>query len=284
MTSVLVDRVCGSNFAYQHHSLEQCFDDLAALDRTQVELWGVAPHAHVDLLSDGDARSIRSLAADRGLEIVCFTPEQVMYPVNIAAADDTWRAASISTFHRAAQLAIELGAQRLLLTSGRGQEDEPRRSAWIRATDSLGEITAYAAALGLDCVLEPLQRVESNLVVTADDAALMLSQVASPALGVVLDTVAANAAGDSIDDYFAALGDRVRHVHLIDGSPTGHLAWGDGCLPLGDIVTALDRQGYLGAATIELFGDGRYALNPRPVLARSLDAVAGVCAVSNDAE
>lgn len=284
MTVPLIDRVCGSNFAYQHHSLERCFDDLAALDRRQVELWGVAPHAHVALLSDGEARTIRSLAAARGLEIACFTPEQVAYPVNVAAADGAWRAASVSTFRRAAQLAIELGAQKMLLTAGRGQEDEPRESAWTRAIDSLGEIVTYAAELGLDCVLEPLQRVESNLVVTARDAALALSQVAAPTLGVVLDTVAANVAGDSVDDYFAVLGDRVQHIHLIDGSPTGHLAWGDGRLPLGDIVAALDRQGYAGAATIELFGDGRYALDPRPVLTRSLDAVSHVCAVPDDTE
>lgn len=278
--SPLIDRVTGSNFAYQHLPLERCFDDLADLGRTRVELWGIAPHAHVPWLSDEDARRIRSSAARRGLEIACFTPEQVVYPVNVAAHDPRLRSTSIAMFRRAAEVAVELGAGTLFLTSGRGLEDEPREDGWSRAVDALGDIAAYAGELGLECVLEPLQRVESNLVTSAAGAARMLQAVAAPNLGVALDAVAAAAAGDTIDDYFALLGSNVRHVHLIDGSPTGHLAWGDGDLPLLDIVTALDDHGYAGLATVELFGDGHYALDPRPALARSLRAIAEACTLA----
>lgn len=280
----LIDRITGSNFAYQHHSLERCLDDLAELGRDTMELWGVAPHAHVPWLSDAEARSIRATADRRGLRIVCFTPEQVMYPVNIASPDPRLRAASLAMFRRAAELTAELGATTLFLTSGRGSEDEPREDGWTRAVDAIGEIAESAAGLGLDCVLEPLQRVESNLVNTAADAARMLADVAAPNLGVALDTVAAAAADDSIDDYFSLLGDRVRHVHLIDGTPTGHLAWGDGELPLPELIAALERNGYRGRATIELFGDGSYALDPQPALARSLRAVERASARAADSE
>lgn len=284
MTTPLIDRVCGSNFSYQHHALERCLDDMAELGRTRLELWGIAPHAHVPRMSGADARNIRTAAASRGLEVACFTPEQVAYPVNIAAADDDLRTQSVAMFRRAAEVAVELGAPLLFLTSGRGREDEPRDAAWRRAVDALGDIAAYASSLGLDCVLEPLQRVESNLVTRAADAARMLDEVSAANLGVALDTVAAAAAGDSIDDYFAQLGERVRHVHLVDGSPTGHLAWGDGDLPLGEIVTSLDAHGYAGLATVELFGDGHYALAPRPPLERSLRAIAAASALTTDAE
>lgn len=276
-TSPLIDRVTGSNFAYQHLPLERCFDDMADLGRDRLELWGIAPHAPVAWLTDADARGIRDAAARRGLQIECFTPEQVMYPINIASPDDRLRASSIAMFRRAAEIAAELGAGMLFLTSGRGGEDELRGAGWARSVDALGEITAHAAGLGLECVLEPLQRVESNLVVTAADAARMLTDVAASRLGVALDTVAAAAAGDEVDDYFRLLGERVRHVHLIDGAPSGHLAWGDGELPLIGIVDALDRASYRGLATIELFGDGHYALDPHTALARSMDAIAEAC-------
>lgn len=270
----LIDRVTGSNFAYQHLPLETCLDDLAELGRDQMELWGIAPHAHVPWLDDAAAHRIRDAAARRGLRIACFTPEQVMYPVNVASPDPRLRAESVATFRRAAEIAVELGAGMLFLTAGRGGEDEAREAGWVRAVDAIGEITTYAAELGVECVLEPLQRVESNLVNTAGDAARMLDDIAAANLGAVLDTVAAAGAGDTVDDYFAALGDRVRHVHLIDGSPTGHLAWGDGELPLDDIVDALDRHAYAGLATVELFGDGHYALAPKDALSRSLAAIA----------
>lgn len=271
--AITLDQVTGSNFSYQHRPLAECFDDLAELGRERVELWGIAPHLHVPWASDAEARGIRRLAADRDLQIVCLTPEQVMYPVNVASPDTRLRAASVAMFRRAAELAVELGAGRVFLTPGRGFENEPVDAAWRRAVDAIGDIAAYAATLGLDCVLEPLQRVESNLVNSAADAARMLEDIAAPNLGVALDTVAMTVAGDDVDAYFDALGPLVRHVHLIDGSPAGHLAWGEGELPLGDLLAALGRRGYAGPITVELFGDGTYAFDPKPVLARSLDAI-----------
>lgn len=275
-----LDRVSGSNFSYQHRPLRECLDDLADLGRTGVELWGIAPQLHVQWTSNAEARAIGRAAAARGLEVVCFTPEQVMYPVNIASPDSRLRAASIAMFRRAAELAVELGAPMLFLTPGRGFESEPAGAAWRRSIDALGEIVDYAGSLGLDCVLEPLQRVESNLVNTAADAARAIAEAggggsgSGTGLGVALDTVAMAVAGDDVDAYFELLGGRVRHVHLIDGSPAGHLAWGDGELPLGRILADLDRHGYDGWMTVELFGDGNYARDPKPALARSYAAIA----------
>jgi protein FrlC len=271
--SISIDQVSGSNFSYQHRPLEECFDDLAALERTAVELWGIAPQLHVPWLGDAEARAVRRSAAARGLEIVCFTPEQVMYPVNIASPDSRLRAESIAMFRRAAELAVEFGAPKLFLTPGRGFERESEGAAWRRSIDALGEIAIYAARLGLECLLEPLQRVESNLVNSAADAARALADIGASNLGVALDTVAMAVAGDTVDDYFSALGDRVRHVHLIDGAPAGHLAWGDGELPLAQILGSLASHGYAGWMTVELFGDGGYALDPRPALACSYAAI-----------
>lgn len=271
--SLTLAHVSGSNFSYQHHPLERCFDDLAALGRTAVELWGIAPHLHVPWCSDADARGVRRAAESRGLDIICFTPEQVMYPVNIASPDRRLRAESIAMFRRAAELAVALGSPKLFLTPGRGFETESPGAAWRRSIDALGEIAAYAQTLGVECLLEPLQRVESDLVNTARQAARALAEVGAPNLGVALDTVAMAAAGESVVDYFELLGDRVHHVHLIDGTPTGHLAWGDGELPLERILATLDQHDYSGWMTVELFGDGTYALDPRTALARSLSAI-----------
>ncbi|GAA4193701.1 sugar phosphate isomerase/epimerase family protein [Microbispora amethystogenes] len=266
-------RITGSNFSYQHLPFDRFLDDAAGLGREEVELWGVAPHFHVPWVSDAEARAVRRRAASRGLRVRCLTPEQVMYPVNIASPDTRLRAASIAMFRRAAELCAELGAELLLLTPGRGFEGEPVETGLRRSADALAEIAAYAAGFGVTCVLEPLQRVESNLLNDSRALARMLDEVGAPNLGAVLDTVGMAVAGEGVDDYFDALGDRVRHVHLIDGRPAGHLAWGDGELPLADYLTAFARRGYDGHMTFELFGDGTYAFAPRPVVERCLTAV-----------
>ncbi|GAA2675056.1 MULTISPECIES: sugar phosphate isomerase/epimerase family protein [Nonomuraea] len=271
--TLTLQQLTGSNFAYQQLPFERFLDDAAALGRERLELWGIAPQFHIPQVSDAEARAVRRSARARGLSVHCLTPEQVMYPVNVASPVTWLRAASIAMFRRAAELAAELGAELLLLTPGRGFEDEPLEAAWRRSVDAVGEIAAYAETLGVACVLEPLQRVESNLVNDSRTLARMLDEIGSSNVGAVLDTVGMAVAGESVDDYFDSLGDRVRHVHLVDGSPAGHLAWGDGRLPLAEYLTALERRGYGGRMTFELFGDGTYAFDPRPVVERCLSAV-----------
>lgn len=272
--SLRLNQIAGSNFAYQHFPLETCFRDLAELGFAAVELWGIAPQLHVPWLTNSDAREVRKRASDHGLSAVCFTPEQVAYPVNIASPDTQLRESSIEMFLRAAELAVELGSPKLFLTPGRGFENESVPIAWERSVEALSQITSRAAELGLECLLEPLQRVESNLVTNAAGAERMLADVGSKNLSVALDTVAMSVAGETVDDWFSILGNRIGHVHLVDGAPAGHLAWGDGELPLHEILAALSRHAYEGHLMVELFGDGSYALEPKPALKRSLDRIA----------
>ncbi len=266
-----IDRATGSNFSYQHLPFDTFLDDMVMLGRRKLELWGIAPHLHIPQLDHAALRLIRTQLDDRQLEVHCVTAEQVMYPVNLASPVPWLRENSIALLRRTAEVCAELQAPLLFLTPGRGFENEKTQSAWQRSVDAVGEIASYAGTLGVACVLEPLQRVESNLVNDSRTLRRMIDDVGVPNLGAVLDTVAMAAADETVADYYSNLGTLIQHVHLVDGRPTGHLAWGDGELPLGSYVAALDGAGYAGHFTFELFGDGTYALNPRPVHAQCLD-------------
>jgi protein FrlC len=128
--------------------------------------------------------------------------------------------------------------------------------------------------LGVRCLLEPLQRVETNVLLDAAGVSRMLDEVGAPNLDVVLDTVAMANAGDTVADYVDRFGDRLGHVQLVDGRPTGHLVWGDGDLPLGSYLEQLAAAGYSGKLTFEPFGDGGYALDPVAAWQRNLEAIA----------
>ena len=266
------DQVGGSNFAYQHHTLERCLDDMAELGRTVVELWGIAPHLHIPEADSAHLRKVRGQLRERGLTLSCITPEQVAYPVNIASGEEWLREQSLQFFLRAAEVCSELESPLLFLTSGRGYEDQPAEVAWGRSVEALQNITERAGQLGVACVLEPLQRVESNLVTDVGSLRIMLDDVGSSTLGVVIDTVAMAAAHEHVRDYAEAFGEGIKHVHLVDGAPTGHLAWGDGFLDLAEILRELSQLNYRGALTFELFGDGSYALDPRAAVTQCLDA------------
>ncbi|MFA6941378.1 MAG: TIM barrel protein, partial [Clostridiaceae bacterium] len=71
-------------------------------------------------------------------------------------------------------------------------------------------------------------------------------------------------------DYFRALGKDLVHIHFIDGKPRGHLAWGDGILPLEKYVESLNSNNYEGYLTLEITDSG-YLLNPEKAVGKSIE-------------
>ena len=268
-----VRQLLGSTFSFQHLPLAQVAAILARHGFGEMELWGIAPHLDLFHADDRKVAAVRAMLADHGLSVRIFTPEQVVYPVNIASGDADYRRASVQRFRRAADIAAALGARHLFLTAGRGYETEPQESAWNRAADSLWEIASYAAGLSVRCLLEPLQRRESNILHNVADLRRMMDRIGLPNVDAVLDLVAMACAGDGVGDYLAVFGPHLGHVHIVDGTPSGHLVWGDGTLPLGDWITALAAAGYGGTMSFEPFGDGSYALDPEAALVRNLAAI-----------
>lgn len=266
-------QLIGANFSFQHVAFERVAEILRDFGFREIELWGIAPH--LDLFHDSDAKvqSVKRVLEENGLSIFCFTPEQVMYPINIASGDAAYRRASVERFCRAADIAAELGAKYLFLTSGRGYEHDAPEEAWSRSVESLAGIADHASKAGLRCLLEPLQRVESNVLLNAAGVRRMLDEIGADTLDVVLDTVAMAVAGDTVADYLSLFGDRIGHVHIVDGKPAGHLVWGDGTLPLGNYISELAAAGYSGRLSFEPFGNGSYALDPVAALTRNLAAI-----------
>jgi len=273
MARLASSQLIGADFCFQHYPFERVARVLRDFGMREIELWGCAQH--LDLFHATDARvdQIRRVLHRHGIRTWCFKPEQVLYPINIASGDDDLRRDSIARFCRAADICAALGARYLFLTSGRGYETEAPESAWNRAVDSLRRIAEHAARNGVRCLLEPLQRVETNILLNAAGLRRMLDEIGADNMDVVLDSVAMATAGDTVADYFRLFGSRVAHVQLVDGTPTGHLAWGDDNLPLSSYVSELAENRYAGKITFEPFGNGSYALNPVETWRRCLAGI-----------
>jgi protein FrlC len=230
------------------------------------------PHFSVDDVTLEDARRMRRKIAERGLKLICLTPEQCIYPINIASENDRIRDRSVGYFIRCIDLAVELDCPKLLVTPGWGYTDHPAEPAWERSRDGLSVLARRAESCGIQLLLEPLSPTESNLITTASQLRAMLDEISSPAMSAILDTNAMAVVNDTIASYSEAVGDRLAHVHLIDGTPEGHLAWGDGNLPLGTYLSDLQKIGYDGYMTFE-FTTSAYWLDPLTPMKKSIAAV-----------
>lgn len=269
---ITIDSITGTNFGYNKVPLERWLDDMVTLERTELELWGVSQHIDLFALTLQSVHRLRREFDARGLHLHCVTPEQIMYPVNVASDDPAIVEMTMRMFRNAADLSAELGGKLLFLTGGWGWEGEPIDDARKRSAERLHELAEYAGSLGLRSVLEALQRSESNLDVGLEQLGDLFEAADSAHLGIALDTVAMATSNESITDYFDRFDDRVWHVHLVDGSPSGHKAWGDGDLPLDTYLTELRRVGYEGLLTAEIFG-AAYTYDPTTAHTKNLAAI-----------
>ena len=138
-----------------------------------------------------------------------------------------------------------------------------------RALDSMAEISKKAEQEGITLALEHLSPISSNLVNTAADMRYVLDAIRSPALKAMLDTCQVGLVGERVEDYLRLLGEDLVHIHLVDGTPGGHLAFGDGTLPLKETVETLGAVGYSGFLSMEI-ADRRYFAHPEEADRRSI--------------
>lgn len=272
MTKISRDQIVGMNFHYKHHSLVYFLDAMVRYGFKHIELWGASPHIYVDGLTQSELRKVKQEIELRDLEVICFTPEQCVYPINIAAKEDRIRARSIDYFNKSLEVAKELSAPLLLVTPGWGYEHEANDEAWKRSQDSLAKIAEKAAELEVVLALEPLTRMESNLVTNMATLQRMLSEVNSAYLKGMIDTIPMALAGEDFQGYFDTMQNDIVHIHFIDGKPEGHLVWGDGILPLEGYLEQLETSNYKGYLTLE-FTSYNYVREPDKAIEKTLKAL-----------
>lgn len=264
------DRIAVMNIQYKYFPLSRFLDDAAANGVSNIELWGAAPHFYFPDMTYRDVCAVRREIERRGLKLICFTPEQCVYPINLAGADRELRRRSVRFFEDSIRIAGELGTDKVLVTTGTGYFDgSDRAEAWKRAAENLNELCELAAHYDITLALEILRRDESNLVYDLNTLRRMLAEVSHKRLCGMIDTIPMALAGETPKAYLEALGERLVHVHFIDGAPRGHLAWGDGILDMNGYLEELSAYGYQNYLSLEIT-DGRYFTDPSASVAQSV--------------
>ena len=260
------------NNAYASYTFQFFLDSMEALGLTKVDLWGGVQHFDPYCADAGYIRSTLRKLTERGLSVTAYTPEILAYPYNIASEDDEVRRESIAYIERNIWIAAQLEAPVMLLSPGWGMWDRPKEEARKRSVDSLALLAQRAETLGVRLALEHLTIQSSNLLNCVGDVQKAVSEIGNPYFGAVLDLGQMSVFGENVSDYFQALGDKVFVVHMMDGGPQGHLAFGDGVLPLQQYYADLQACGYRGPITLEI-NDGRYARDPHHALQQCVAAL-----------
>ena len=162
---ISMGRVAAMNIQYRYYPLERFLDDALRCGLSKIELWGAAPSFHPEDMTYLQVKAVREKMKSRGLSLVCFTPEQCVYPINLAAPTQEERFRSLKFFENNLRAAVELGAEKMLVTTGWGYFDNSNQEeAWKWAREGIYDLAELAHAHGLQLALEVLRHDESNLV------------------------------------------------------------------------------------------------------------------------
>ncbi|MDI7493186.1 fructoselysine 3-epimerase [Cronobacter dublinensis] len=239
---------------HQRLPLEHAFRDAHELGYDGLELWGGRPHAFAPDLKAGGIKHVKELARVYQMPIIGYTPETNGYPYNMMLGDERMRRESLDMIKLAMEMAKEMEASFTMISAAHAGYLTTPDAIWQRLADNLRELADFAEDIGMDLLLEPLTPYESNVVCNANDVLRALSMVPSPRLNSMVDICAPFVQGEPVMSYFDKLGDKLRHLHIVDsdGASDSHYVPGEGKMPLRELMRDIIDRGYNGYCTIEL--------------------------------
>lgn len=261
MSFIKREQVAGMNIHYMRYSLDSFLDAQVAAGIQSIEFWTGVPHYYLDPTVYSDCKILKNKLVERGLQLICFTPENCMYQYQFAASKPEIFNKSFDYFSNGIKATAELGCTVMQCNSGWGYLDEDREEAWKRSSEMLSRLAVTAESEGVTLALESLRPEESNLVTTVNDAKRMFDEINQPNMRILVDTTAMGVAGETLQDWFDVFGANIIHTHFVDGNPYGHLIWGDGHHKLEEFLSTLNQNGYTGYLGQEIT-DSRYFTNP----------------------
>lgn len=258
-------QLAAMNCHHRFFELEDFFASARENGYKYVEIWTGPQHFFMDHNGYESVKKLKDLEEKYGIKVIGICPEQTNpKPNNIAAKDLNMQERVLKYFKNAVDVACEIKANQVVVTSGWGFLSENVDEAYKRSVIMLRKVADYAEEKNMNLAIEALQPEESLIANTALELKKLIDEVDRPALKVCLDTGAMARAKDTIQTYFDIFGDKVIHTHFVDvdmDKETTHLTWGDGKRDMAEDIKMFEKNQYHGLLSVECV-NGKYFENP----------------------
>ncbi|HLV03657.1 sugar phosphate isomerase/epimerase [uncultured Georgenia sp.] len=228
-------------------------DDALRTLAPKVKDWGFDTiELPVENLGDWDPPSAATLLADLGLDatvtlVMGEGRELVAADAATVRATQDYLRGVVDAAHTVGSPVIAGPAYTSVGRTWRMSEAE-RRACYAELVEHLEPVVAHGRDAGVRLAVEPLNRYETSLINTVDQALEALTPL--PDAGILLDVYHLNIEETDVPAAIRRAGSRIVHVQVCAndrGAPgADHLPW-------REILTALDDAGYRGPLCIESF-------------------------------
>ena len=216
-----------------------------------------------------DAAAIKARAAEAGMALCTSTA--CSEATDPTSEDPAVRAAGLHYLKQCIQATADMGGTVFTGVTysaiGRKITGRPDEKYWDRAADILRDAARYGADLGVTIGIEAINRYETFLVNTAEQALALRERIGEPNVKVHLDAYHMNIEETDFYTPTKTAAPQLCHFHLSEshrGTPgTGTVDW-DG------IYRALGDTGYQGIVGLESFESVSPAMAAATCMWRSL--------------
>ncbi len=252
-----------SSNAYMHFSIEDTIRKIAELGYTGIEVLADVPHAWPAGLLEERKESIRRTLEEHKLTIsnvnafmmnAVADPRQPYWHPGWTDPDPHYRAIRREHTKRSLHLAKEIGAPHI--TTEPGGQLAPGQT-WDEGADIFYEelmpCVEVAEKLGIGFLIEP----EPELLIEKFGEYLkFIDRIDSKQVGLNFDVGHAYCVGEDPQDWVEELKDHTVHYHFEDIADTRvhqHMIPGHGAIDFDATLLAIEKTGYEGWITVELY-------------------------------
>jgi sugar phosphate isomerase/epimerase len=260
---VELQRFAFSTNAYARHSLKKALKRIHKFGFRGVEILADKPHAWLDSFEPHDVKTLRkqlerldlfvsNINANCTVGFWTDAPPEPFFEPSLISRSRHLREWRLAYTKKALRLGKELGAHNVSITSGKALNGIPPEKAQKLLEEGLKRLLDVAEHLQqrLSIEYEPALFIERTAELKA-----LLQKLDSPYLGANLDLGHVDVIGEDPCQAIRQLKGRIFNLHLEDirGHKHYHRIPGDGDIDFRAIFKELDKIGYTGPLTWELY-------------------------------
>ncbi|MEA2442938.1 MAG: D-psicose/D-tagatose/L-ribulose 3-epimerase [Thermoleophilales bacterium] len=192
-----------------------------------------------------------------GITAICSAPTDDR---DLSHPDAAARRRAVDYYRGCVDLAADVGAPTVgLIPAAIGRVDGSVADAWELAVAGAREVAEYAVQHGICIGVEAVNRYETFLVNTADQALAFVADMGADNAGVILDAFHMQLEEQDSAAAVAAAAPRLRALHLADSN---RLGLGRGQLDVAPLVSAAHEAGFDGPFVFEFTAPGPNPFQP----------------------
>lgn len=168
-----------------------------------------------------DWLNIRNHLSHIGLKLVAIGTGQAYHDngYSLIADDVQIRLETVELLKKHIEFAAKFDAIVIIgLIRGKLQEQENPRRAYTNFKENIIEIDLYAQQEGVELVIEPINRYETDYLNTVEETVKIVSKLGLKHTGLLLDTFHMNIEEPKIEQAIISASKYLKHVHIADSN------------------------------------------------------------------